>query len=153
VVVDGETLTLPWRVDARAAEIARDRHDIPFSEILQAVDRVVGGGVDQEVLEEYGIEGPEDLEALSDEERQEIAQKAHVEGRDVGEVLETAALLLWIGFVRFEPSLTPERAYSLVDASTVAPLPLGDMVGRIIPSADESDVATAEGGEDGGEGK
>jgi hypothetical protein len=143
----GQTKTLPWRVDARSAEVLRDRHGIEFDEVLSTIDRVTGS-VSEETLREYGIESAEDVGDLSDEERAALEEEIESEST-IGGMLDAAGMLLWAGFVRFEPALTKEQVQSAIDLSALSELPISRMLARLRPSADE----TRPGVEDGDRGK
>jgi hypothetical protein len=128
---------LPWRVDGRSAEILRDRHDTKFKEVLEAVDRMASGGIDEEVLRRHGITSSDDLQALPDEKKREIAREAKTSAEPT-QILETAALLLWAGWVRFEPGLELKQVMSAVDIGSVSDLPIEEMISRLVPSIDDS---------------
>ena len=151
ITIPSAGITLPWRVDALAAERLRDRHGIPFADVLDVVDDMLGG-VDQELLDEYGIESSEDYQALSEKKRQEIADSA--DHADIDTTMSAAARLLHAGFVRFEPGLEYEEVLGAVTFGDLQSLPISQMAQRMVPSDDETapDVDSRQ-GEDGDEGK
>jgi len=148
VEINGAAKTLPWRIDARSAEVLRDRHGIEFDEVLSTVDRVTGS-VSEETLREYGIESAEDLDQLTEAERAALEEEIDSEST-VGGMLEAAGMLLWAGFVRFEPSLTKEQVLAAIDLPALSELPISRMLSRLQPAADET---RPDAGEDGDRGK
>jgi len=136
-----EVMGLPWRVDGRSAEILRDRHGIDLGELLESIQEVVGG-VDEDVLKEHGIDSADDLQKLSDEEREAVAEASTT---NLGGMMSAAVSLLHAGWVRFEPGLTREQVQAAVDLPALTDLPIEQMVRRIMPSEDKSAPAVEDG--------
>lgn len=113
--IEIQGLTLPWLVDGLAIERAR-QHGKELGDILS------------------------ELEALDEIKRAE--NPADVATAFTG-VYNALARLLWLGFLRFEPSLDYNTVLGLVGPDTLEEVPVAQMMDRLFPQ-DEDDSAGKE---------
>jgi len=103
-----------WLVDGLAIERARAQgHEL--GEILSEL----------EVLDTLAqAEGDEDADVV------EVAN-------DMASVYPAVARLLWLGMIRFNEDVTHEALLSVVGPGNLSEIPLGELMQRLFPEADE----------------
>jgi hypothetical protein len=128
---------VPWLIDGKAIRVLKQRHDTDLSDVLAAAQSLAlqAASVQAEALSD------EEIDELSDEEREAIEESSGGDVMDLAEMYETVGLLLHAGAVRFEPSLKEEAVCGLVGPDNVGTLPLGTMIARAFPDEEEDDTA------------
>lgn len=105
-------LTLPWLADGLAIERAKDKgHELG------------------DILSELEV-----LDALLDSDEDEsIAELAN----RFGDVYPAVARLLWLGFLRFEPTINFDSVLGMVGPGTLKEVPVAEMMSSLFPEKDE----------------
>lgn len=123
----GDTHTIGWRADGLALQRAADQ-GLEVGEILEKVTRLA---TTTELTEELSDD-------LDEEEVEELVQEIEDTGLEMSEYVELVAEIVWIGWLRIDPSMPFEAVLALIDQRTIAEdIPLGSMLDRLMPAVEE----------------
>lgn len=147
--VDGAEVTLPWRLDGETNAILRDRHDTEVGDVIGAIESLVGGALNEDILAEHGIESAEDFQELPEEKQEALAQEMPTE-TTLGDQMEALSTVVHAGLARFEPSLQREDVRPHLTVESLTRLPIEEMVIRTLPDPDDTGAADAAEDGDGG---
>lgn len=109
-----------WRLDGLALQRASDR-GVELGDILQGLFELQAAA--------------EEIEDVDEDTDVENIDKERLQQR-VSDLTATAAKLIWIGAIRFEPSIPLEAILALVEPDLDG-IPLGEMVERALPAIED----------------
>jgi len=110
-----------WRASGLALKRASDA-GMEVGELLVDLQHLFAADLDEEALEEMSEE--------------EVEEALEMQG-GMADMMETAAKLVWLGALHFEPNARREVILSIIDSSNLGAVPLGEMLQRVFPALED----------------